>query len=166
MKSHCYLAVLVAVAGLMVFGCEEFSKPKMDAAQKATVEKAIIQATDQYLEVARRRDVTGFMSFFADTAEMTVSENGMIYSSRKAFEEFAVGFFKEMVEMDASYEERHIIPLSTDAALVTGVLRYAAKQRSGETYGGRNVFTFVFIKKGDRWQFIHVHESSVPAESN
>ena len=166
MKPLNHLLILMAVAGLMVFGCEKSPNPQIDVAQKANVEKAIIEAADQYLEVARRRDVAGFMSFFADTAEMTVAENGMIYPSRKAFEEFAVGFFKETVEMEATYEKRQVIPLSADAALVTGILRYAAKQRSGETFGGRNAFTYVFIKKGDRWQFIHVHESSVPAESN
>jgi len=166
MKSPSHLLILVAVAGLMIFGCEKSPKPEMDAAQKANIEQAIVEASDQYLEVARRRDVTGFMSFFADTAAMTVAENGMIYPSRKAFEEFAVGFFKETVEMEASYEKRQIIPLAADVALVTGVLRYAAKQRSGETFSGRNVFTYVFIKKGAHWQFIHVHESSIPAASN
>jgi len=137
----------------------------MDTQQKGHIEKAIIQTLDEYFEATRRCDARGFMSFFVDTDEMTVIENEEIRPSRKVFEEWINGFFKGVVKLDVTAEERRVFPLSLDVAVATGVFRYSAQTTSGDAVGGRNAFTFVFVKKGERWQINNVHESSLPIET-
>jgi uncharacterized protein (TIGR02246 family) len=137
----------------------------MDTRQKGHIEKAIVQTLDEYFEAARRCDARGFMSFFVDTDEMTVIENEVIRPSRKVFEEWIDGFFKGVVKLDVTAEERRVFPLSLDVAVATGIFRYSAQTTSGDTVGGRNAFTFVFVKKGERWQINNVHESSLPVET-
>jgi hypothetical protein len=56
-------------------------------------------------------------------------------------------------------------PFSPDVAVATGVFRYSAQTTSGDTVGGRNAYTFVFVKKGERWLVHNVHESSLPVET-
>jgi len=137
----------------------------MNTQQKAQVEKAILKITDAYFEVCRQLDAGEFMSFFADAAGLFVVENGVIYPSRKAFyDEYIAGFFAEAVKLNPVWEERHVFPFSLEAAMVTGIFRYDALLRSGDAVGGRNACTFVFTKVGERWQIIHVHESSILAE--
>jgi uncharacterized protein (TIGR02246 family) len=138
----------------------------MDTQQKGHIEKAIVQTLDEYFEAARRCDAGAFMSFFVDTDEMTVIENEEIRPSRKVFEEWVDGFFKDVVKLDVTAEERRVFPLSLDVAVATGVFRYSAQTTSGDTVGGRNAFTFVFVKKGERWQINNVHESSLPVETD
>lgn len=141
-------------------------REKMNAEQRAGVEKAVVAATDEYFKVASRLDMSGFMSLFADIDGVTIAENGVIYPSRKAFyEDYVLGFFRDAAELDASCEERRVFPLAPDAALATGTFRWAARLRSGDAVGGRNAFTFVFVKVGDRWQMVHVHESTIPGAS-
>jgi uncharacterized protein (TIGR02246 family) len=138
---------------------------KMDAQQKEHIEKAIIQTLDEYFEAASQCDARRFMSFFVETDDMTVIENEEIRPSRKVFEEWANEFFKGVTKLDATAEERRVFPLSLDVAVATGILRYSAQTTSGDTVGGRNAFTFVFVKKGERWQIHHVHESSLPIKT-
>ena len=137
----------------------------MDTQQKGHIENAIVQTLDEYFEAARQCDARGFMSFFVDTDEMTVIENEEIRPSRKVFEEWIDGFFKSVVKLDVTAEERRVFPLSLDVAVATGVFRYSAQTTSGDTVGGRMAFTFVFVKKGERWQINNVHESSLPVET-
>lgn len=137
----------------------------MDAQQKEHIEKAIIQTLDEYFEAASQCDARRFMSFFVETDDMTVIENEEIRPSRKVFEEWANEFFKGVTKLDATAEERRVFPLSLDVAVATGILRYSAQTTSGDTVGGRNAFTFVFVKKGERWQIHHVHESSLPIKT-
>lgn len=135
----------------------------MDTKQKADIEKAILQTLDEYFAVVARRDVKRFLSFFVDTEDMTVIEDKEIRPSRKAFEEFVVGFFKDLVEISATLEERRVFLLSNEVAVASGIFRVSVKMNPGDTAVIRNAFTFVFVKKRDRWQIKHVHESSMPA---
>ena len=50
-----------------------------------------------------------------------------------------------------------------EAATMTGIFRFEARQQSGEVWQQRRVFTGVFIKRGDAWKVIHGHESTVPS---
>ena len=137
----------------------------MDAKQKERIQKAIVQTHDGFYEAARQCDVRSFMSYFIDSDEMTVTENEEIRPSRKVFEEWVTGFYKDVVKLDVTVEERRVFPLSLDVAVATGVFRYSAQATSGEVVGGRVAFTFVFVKKGERWLISNVHESSIPAEA-
>lgn len=137
----------------------------MDAQQKGHIEKAIMQTLDEYFAAASQCDARRFMSFFVETDDMTVIEDAEIRPSRQVFGDWVTEFFKGVAKLDASAEERRVFPLSPDAAVATGIFRYSAQTTSGDTVGGRNAFTFVFVKRGDRWQIKHVHESSLPMET-
>ena len=137
----------------------------MDAKHAEHVEKAIMQTLDGYFAAARQCDARSFMSYFVDTEEMTVIENEEIRPSRKIFEEWVSGFFKGVVKLDVTAEERRVFPLSPDVAVATGVFRYSAQTTSGESVGGRNAFTFVFVRKGEHWRINNVHESSLLVET-
>ena len=131
--------------------------------EKRQIEKAIVQTLDGYFEAARRCDAGGFMSFFA--GELTVIEDAEIRPSRKVFEDWIYEFFKGVVKLDVAPEERRVVPLSLDVAVATGVFGYSAQTTTGDTVGGRNAYTFVFVKEGERWLIHNVHESSLPVET-
>jgi hypothetical protein len=85
--------------------------------------------------------------------------------SRKAFEEYIVGFYKDVVKLEGTLEEGRVFPLSPDVALAMGVFRYTARTTSGDTIGGRNAFSYVYVKRGESWRIKHAHESTVVAEA-
>jgi ketosteroid isomerase-like protein len=134
----------------------------MHKEEKAAVEKAIIDRTSEWFEANRQRDADAVIGLFDDSDEMRHAENGVIFTYA-ALADFVGGWYDTTDEMDALLEEKHVFPLAPDAATMTGLFRFEAKQRSGEVWTGRRVFTFVFIKRGDAWKVIHGHESSVPS---
>jgi uncharacterized protein (TIGR02246 family) len=137
----------------------------MDTQQKGHIEKAINRTLDQYFEAARRCDAREFMSFFVESDEMTVIEDQEIRSSRKVFEAWINEFFRGVTQLDVTAEESRVFPHSPDVAVATGVFRFSAERTSGDTVSGRNAFTFVFVKQGERWQISNVHESSLPVQT-
>lgn len=93
---------------------------------------------------------------------MTVIENDEIRPSRKIFEEWINEYYKDVVKLDAVAEERRVLPLSPEVGVATGIFHYTAQLTSGEVVGGRNAFTFVFVKQGERWLINYAHESLLP----
>ena len=133
----------------------------MNREEKAVVQKAILDRTSEWFEANRRCDAEAMLDLFDDSDELRHAENGVIFTYA-TLADFVRGWYETTDEMDLLLEERQVFPLAPEAATMTGIFRYEAKQRSGEVWAGRNAFTFVFIKRGDTWQVIHGHESPVP----
>ena len=129
---------------------------------QAAIVAEVLDRTSEWGEACRRRDAPAVLDLFLDSEDLRHVENGVIFPSYAAVAELLNSWFETTVEMDFSWEERHIVPLAADAATMTGVFKYEAKQESGEVWSGRNVFTGVFVKRGGTWRLVHGHESSVP----
>lgn len=136
----------------------------MDVEQEKHIKTEVIQAFDGYFEACRQLDPCRCMSYFVDTNDITVIEDSEIRPSRQVLEEWLYEFLKGVVKLDATLEERRVFPLSLEVAVATGIFQYSAQTTSGDAVGGRNAFTFVFVKSGERWQIKHAHESSLPVE--
>ena len=131
--------------------------------EKIDIKNTILDITNKWAEANRRRDANAVLDLFDDSDELRHAENGEIFPSYTALAEFVKGWYETTTEMDHSWEERDIFPITPEAATMTGTFRYEAKQKTGEVWTGRNVFTGVFIKRGDSWKLIHGHESAVPS---
>ena len=136
----------------------------MDIEQEKNIIEAVIQAFDGYFEACHQCDPAKGLSFIVDDNDVTVIEDSEIRPSRQALEEWIYEFFKSIVKLDATLEERRVFPLALDVAVATGIFRFSAQTASGDAVGGRNAFTFVFVKTGERWQIKHAHESSLIVE--
>jgi ketosteroid isomerase-like protein len=132
------------------------------SSEAAEVGNAILDKTTQWAEANRRRDAVGVLDMFIDSEELRHAENGVVFSSYEALAKFVEDWYEATEEMDLVWEQRAVVPLSADAATLTGVFRYEARQKSGEVLAGRNVFTGVFVRRGGSWKLVHAHESSVP----
>jgi len=128
----------------------------------AAVVKEILDQTSAWAEANRRRDAQAVLDLFLDSDDLRHVENGEIFASYSALAEFVNGWYDTTTDMDCAWERRDVVPLATDAATMTGIIRFKATQKTGEVWSGRIVFTGVFVKRGGTWKLIHGHESSVP----
>ena len=131
---------------------------------QAAIVAEVLDRTFEWGEACCRRNASAVLDLFLDSEDLRHAENGVIFLSYAALAEFVNDWFGSTVEMDFSWQERHIVPLAADAATMTGVFEYEAKQKSGEVWSGSNVFTGVFVKRGGTWRLVHGHESSVPPQ--
>jgi ketosteroid isomerase-like protein len=133
----------------------------MNREERAAVEKAMMDWTAEWLATNRRCDAEGMLNLFDDSDDLRHVENGVIFTYAP-LADFVRGWYETTADMGLVLEESRVFPLAPEAATMTGIFRYEAKQRSGEVWAGRNAFTFVITKRGDAWKVIHGHESTIP----
>lgn len=157
--------VSLFLSGLLVFfspGCEAIlSKRPSEAEQTAASAQEILHTLDNYFAAVNARDKAYFLSFFIETEDLTVIEDKDQRLSRKAFAQFLDDFFGNVTEVKATWEKRDLSFLAPNVAVVTGTFRVDAKDVKAAPMSFRNAFTFVLVKRGERWLVKHVHESSL-----
>jgi ketosteroid isomerase-like protein len=113
-----------------------------------------------YFRAVEQHDLPGFLSCFLEGEGLTLFEDKETYDWH-GFAAFAEGFFQEVSEIAFSLERCLVDPLTSGAAVATGIFTADGKTRSGDAVAIRNAFTFVLIKDVDRWKVKHAHESSL-----
>jgi uncharacterized protein (TIGR02246 family) len=131
------------------------------ASAPADTTASVLQMLDDYFAAVNAHDPARFLTFFAPNEDVTVFEDKDLCLSRKEFAAFVDGFFKDVSQIQATWEQRTVHELVPNAAVVTGTFKVAAKDAKGAPAAIRNAFTFVLVKPGDRWLVKHVHESSL-----
>ena len=126
---------------------------------------AVLRMLDEYFAAVNARDPAKFLGFFVGTEDLTVFEDNDLRLSRKDFVAFVDGFFKDVSQIQATWERRTVNELAPNVAIVTGTFKVDAKDTKGAPMAFRNAFTYVLVKQGERWLMKHVHESSLPKES-
>jgi uncharacterized protein (TIGR02246 family) len=131
------------------------------ATASADTTTSVLRMLDDYFAAVNSHDPVRFLTFFAQNEDVTVFEDKDLCLSRKDFAAFVDGFFKDVSQIQATWEQRTVHELAPNAAVVTGVFRVSAKDAKGLPVAVRNAFTFVLVKPADRWLVRHVHESSL-----
>jgi uncharacterized protein (TIGR02246 family) len=131
------------------------------ATASADTTTSVLRMLDDYFAVVNAHDPARFLTFFAPNEDVTVFEDKDLCLSRKEFAAFVDGFFKDVSQIQATWEQRTVHELAPNAAVVTGSFKVAAKDAKGSPVAVRNAFTFVLVKPADRWLVKHVHESSL-----
>jgi len=133
----------------------------VSATKPSSQETEILTTLDDYFAAVNARDPKKFLTFFVADEDLTVFEDKDLRHSRKAFVEFVDGFFKEVSEIQATWESRTVHPLAPGSAVVTGIFKVTGKDAKGAPMAFRSAFTFVLVKQGAQWRVKHVHESSL-----
>jgi len=137
----------------------------LPAPAPADTTTTVLRMLDDYFAAVNARDPAKFLDFFVGTEDLTVFEDNDLRSSRKDFVAFVDGFFKDLSQIQATWERRTVNELAPNVVVVTGTFKVDAKDTKGASMAFRNAFTYVLVKQGERWLMKHVHESSLPKES-
>ncbi len=131
------------------------------AAKPSNQETEILATLDDHFAAVNARDPKKFLTFFVASEDLTVIEDKDLRLTRKTFEAFVAGFFKDISEIQTTWETRKVHPLAPGSAVVTGIFRIHAKDAKGAPMAFRNACTFVLVKREEHWLVKHVHESSL-----
>jgi Ketosteroid isomerase homolog len=69
--------------------------------------------------------------------------------------------FDAFPELKVSMDEPRI-KINGSTAWVSGIEKAQRKNKAGETGGGSNIGTSIFVKQGGRWLMVYHHASAVP----
>lgn len=132
-------------------------------AQKASEVDGVKAANQAFYAALSARDVGAMQKAWSADADIQnigprskAAEVGWP-AIRKSLE----GTFAAFPELKVSMDEPRI-KINGSTAWVSGIEKAQRKNKAGETGGGTNLGTSIFVKQGGRWLMVYHHASPVP----
>ncbi len=157
------MVIPLVILFCFTFGCQQgeevAEEVTLDEAKKAEITETIKQLTEKVFE-AGSRDLDEMFSYFSDNT-ITI-EHGKIDYSWEEHKKNAREMMANIVEFKATMGEIEVDVLSADVAVLYGFYSYMMKDKSDNTFEGKNAWTWVFNFEEEKWKIRHVHISALP----
>lgn len=140
-------------------GCQQEDDDELDEAQKAEISETIKQLTEEAFELGSR-DLDEMFSYFSDNT--ITLEMGKIDYSWEEHKKNAQEMMANIVESKFNIDEMEVDVLSSDVAIIYGIYHYSMTDKSGNTFEGKNAWTWIFSLEEQVWKIRHVHVSTPP----
>jgi len=164
-KSLTQLSLVISLCFLLCFSvsCQQ-GKVTLDESQKAEITETIKQLTKEIFEAGSNNELDRMFSYFSDNT-ITI-EHGTIDYSWEEHKKIAHEMMANMVELKYTMGEIEVDVLSADVAVLYGFYSYMMKDKSDNTFEGKDAWTWVFNYEEDEWKIRHVHISALFAKLN
>jgi len=166
MKNFIHLIIVV----LIIFtACQP--KPKQPAfnsgnynddlspAMKDSVTNEILELTTNWAKAHSNKDADKAIELWDNSPDLMFAENGVFFPSRDSIYSYLKSFYQSASSMDLQWKQRVVIPLSINAATMSGYFHAKAVFKTGDIFDINSMFTGVFVRKNNKWVMIHGHES-------
>lgn len=132
----------------------------LERSLKSKIEHEIIELTDKWIEDNRQMSAEKAINYWSTSPQMRFVENGHQFTNRQHVFETLSNYYSRTTSMDIKWLNREVIPLCSDAALLTGVFQFKLTFKNDEVFEGINAFTGVYLLENDKWALIQGHEST------
>jgi hypothetical protein len=131
----------------------------LSAEQKTTITNEILDLTTNWALAHDSMDADKAIELWDSTSDLMFAENGAFFPNRDSIYTFLKGFYSSTKSMDVQWQNRVVVPLSLNAASMSGYFYFKAAFKDEEFFEGNSMFTGVFVKKDNKWVLIHGQES-------
>ena len=126
---------------------------------KSTITSEIMDLTTIWANAHISMDADKAIELWDSTDDLMFAENGVFFANRDSIYSYLKGFYLSTKSMDVQWQKRVVIPLSQNAATMSGYFHFKAIFKDESSFEGNSMFTGVFVKKNIKWVLIHGHES-------
>jgi uncharacterized protein (TIGR02246 family) len=144
---------------ILFIGCTSQEPKPLTENERATIIDEIMELTTDWANAHNRMDPEKAIEFYDSTGDLMYAENGVFFANRDSIYSFLKGFYASTKSMDVQWQQRVVIPLSQNAATMSGSFHFKALFKDESSFEGNPMFTGVFVKRNDKWVLIHGHES-------
>ena len=131
----------------------------LSLAEKDSVTKDIMELTTNWVNANIDMDAGKAIEFWDNSPDLMFAENGAFFPDRDSIYSYIKGFYQSTTSMNLEWKQRVVVPLSLNAASMSGIFQFKATFKSGEIFEGTVIFTGVFVRKSNKWALIHGQES-------
>jgi hypothetical protein len=131
----------------------------LSAESKSAITNEIIDLTTNWANAHISMNADEAIELWDSTADLMFAENGFFFANIDSIYSYLKGFYSSTKSMDLQWQKRVVIPLSLNAATMSGYFHFKAVFKDESTFEGNSMFTGVFVKKNNKWILIHGHES-------
>ncbi|MFC1692745.1 nuclear transport factor 2 family protein [Candidatus Latescibacterota bacterium] len=143
---------------IVLAACQGAGRPMTDA-ERSVIRDACITKHAEMLESALSVDADGLFSHFADNSEGALAYDGVLHVTRESALNVVREGFSGLKEQEFEMVKEYVNVISPEVAVLTGTGTSKGTTKAGETFGGPFVVSIVFVKVGDEWKVLHMHES-------
>ena len=131
----------------------------LSLAMKDSVTKDIMEITTNWVNANINMDADRAIEFWDNSPDLMFAENGAFFPNRDSIYSYIKGFYQTTASMNVEWKQRVVVPLSLNAAAMSGFFHFKATFKSGKIFEGTVMFTGVFVRKNNKWALIHGQES-------
>jgi hypothetical protein len=151
---------LLLLSIVVIFStCTTKTLPDLTDQEKQTITNSIMDLTTNWAIANNNMNADKAIEFWDSSSELMYAENGKFFPNRDTIYSFIKSFYQSAKSIEIKWEQRVVIPLSINAASMSGYFHVKAVFKSGDTFEANSMFTGVFVKKNTKWVLIHGHES-------
>jgi len=143
-----YLTVFALCASL---GSSAFAGPKEDA----------LAVLDEWTKAFAASDVDAIVKLYAPETYFMGTGSKSVVTDHAAIRKYFEAAILTRRPRSAPIAESHIVVLSDDAVLVTG-LNSSNGVLDGKPFSNPGRVTFIIAKRGPDWKIVHFHRSAMP----
>lgn len=142
------------------FSCQDKKEETLGEAQKAEIAETVKQLTKEAFEAGFNNELDRMFSYCSDNT--ITLEMGKIDYSWEEHKKNAQEMMANILESKFIIDEMEVDVLSSDVAIIYGIYHYSMTDKSGNTFEGKNAWTWVFSLEEQGWKIRHIHVSTPP----
>jgi uncharacterized protein (TIGR02246 family) len=146
--------------GGFLFWSEPQPASSLSAAERAVVEKSILETSAQMTEAAEDRDIDRLFGFMLDTDRGSVIQNGRVLLTRTEALEQTKKNMSGISSIQYRWKQQHVTVVSPTVALLIAEGESSATTEQGQSFTAPFAQTVVFVLNDGRWRALHAHQSS------
>jgi hypothetical protein len=131
----------------------------LSAEQKTAITNEILDLTTNWVNANDSMSADKAIQLWDSTSDLRFAENGEFFANRDSIYSFLKGFYSNTTSMEIRWLDREVIPLSMNAATMSGSFHFKAMFRGDGSHEDTVMYTGVFVRKDNKWVLINGHES-------
>jgi hypothetical protein len=132
---------------------------ELTAEEKQMITNEIMDLTTNWINSNEKMDIKKVIEFWDPSPDLMFAENGVFFPNRDSIYAYFCATVPQLKSLEAKWEKRVIIPISSNAASMAGQFHFKMIFKSDVIAEGNSMFTGVFLKKDSTWRLVHGHES-------
>ncbi len=149
-----------AMLAAIILGCAQPTPSDLTDAQRAAVTDSILAITRGWADAANALDASRLASTITSDPELTFAADGsLLLIPHDSLISMYRSIYRGFRSMAFVWDTLRVSVLGPDAGVLSGAGHVAVTDTSGHTDRKGVAVTYVFARRGGRWQLLHGHAS-------
>jgi len=159
-----YRVVSLLACGL-IFGCTSPSGEELSAERETEIAETLLSITEAYNAVWEELDLERISEYHAD--DFTYYRRGVVQSASQT--EFEQAYHDDVATQITAYwanaTDTWVEVLGPNSGVVAFVFRGGVETPDGGKFDYDGALTYIYERRDEKWQIVHIHESAYIPDS-